>query len=61
MDLDPPDAAKDDKDGDALHMVARDFFLNMVSYPPSMRYDAVTALQHPWITRNKNDRIPLSH
>ena len=34
--------------------------MNLVAYPPSLRYDAVTALQHPWITRNEDDAIPLN-
>ena len=41
--------------------LAKDFFLNLCSYPPSQRYDAATALQHPWITRNENDKIPLNY
>ena len=41
--------------------LAKDFFLNMCAYPPSLRYDAATALQHPWITRNEADKIPLNH
>jgi len=41
--------------------LAKDFFLNLCRYPPSQRYDATTALQHPWITRNDNDEIPLNH
>lgn len=45
---------------DNFTALAKDFFLNLCAYPPSQRYDAVTALQHPWITRNENDKIPLS-
>ena len=45
---------------DNFSELARDFFLNLVSYPPSSRYDAITALKHPWITRQSNDKIPLS-
>ena len=40
--------------------LAKDFFLNLCAYPPSQRYDAATALQHPWLTRNDNDEIPLN-
>ena len=40
--------------------LAKDFFVSLCSYPPSRRYDAPTALQHPWITRNDNDEIPLN-
>ena len=40
--------------------LTKDFFLNLCAYPPSLRYDAATALQHPWITRNANDEIPLN-
>ena len=40
--------------------LAKDFFLNLCTFPPSLRYDAVTALQHPWITRKSSDEIPLN-
>ena len=40
---------------DTFTPLAKDFFLNLCSYPPSNRYDAITALQHPWITRNEKD------
>ena len=40
--------------------LAKDFFLKLVAYPPSMRYDAATALQHPWITRKSEDKIPMN-
>ena len=41
--------------------LAKDFFSNLCTYPPTKRYDAVTALKHPWITRKVGDEIPLSH
>ena len=40
--------------------LAKDFFLKLCSYPPNNRYDAQTALQHPWLTRNSRDEIPLT-
>lgn len=40
--------------------MAKDFFKNLCIYPPSQRYDAATALQHPWITRSTDGKIPLS-
>ena len=40
--------------------LAIDFFQKMCSYPQSKRYNAVTALQHPWITRGNSDSIPLT-
>lgn len=40
---------------DTFTPLAKDFFLNLCSYPPTMRYDSITALQHPWITRNEKD------
>ena len=46
---------------DTLSPLAKDFLTNLCVYPPSQRYDAVTALQHPWITRNDEDEIPLNH
>jgi serine/threonine protein kinase len=30
--------------------LAKDFFSKLCAYPPSERYDAKMALQHPWIT-----------
>ena len=35
--------------------LAKDFFLKLCSFPATVRYDAQTALSHPWITRNSND------
>ena len=40
--------------------LAKDFFLRLCCYPPSERYDAATALQHPWITRGDSADIPLN-
>lgn len=40
--------------------LARDFFLKLCSYPSSSRYDAIRALQHPWITRDLKTQIPMT-
>lgn len=40
--------------------LAIDFFNKLCVYPQTARYDASTALQHPWITRNENQKIPLT-
>lgn len=45
---------------DNFSPLAKDFFLKLCSYPPNSRYDAQTALQHPWLTRNFRDEIPLT-
>ena len=39
--------------------IARNFFLKMCKYDPFFRYDAVKALNHPWIIRS-NLKIPLT-
>ena len=44
----------------SMTTLAKDFFQNLCCFPPSLRYDAQTALQHPWITRNEKDAIPLN-
>jgi serine/threonine protein kinase len=46
---------------DNFSPLARDFFLKLCSYPATVRYDAQTALLHPWITRNDKDEIPPTH
>lgn len=38
--------------------LAIDFFEKLCSYPQIKRYNAVTALEHPWITRSQADSIP---
>jgi serine/threonine protein kinase len=40
--------------------LAKSFFKKLCIYPPSERYDAKQALQHPWITRNIKAEIPLT-
>ena len=39
---------------------ARDFFGRLCRKNPDSRYTAEEALQHPWITRDFNAKIPLS-
>lgn len=41
--------------------LAIDFFTRMCSYPPSERYDAKSALRHPWITGVVDAEIPLTY
>jgi serine/threonine protein kinase len=43
-----------------IFRLAKDFFNKLCSYPPSERYDAKSALKHPWITGNSKDEIPLT-
>lgn len=45
---------------DNFSPLAKDFFLKLCSYPPNERYDAQTALLHPWLTRNEKGAIPLT-
>jgi hypothetical protein len=40
--------------------LAKDFFEKLCSYPSSIRYDADRALQHPWITRDTKQEIPMT-
>ncbi|CAI2373044.1 unnamed protein product [Moneuplotes crassus] len=40
--------------------IACDFFKRTCSFHQGKRYKAIRALKHPWITRNKNDKIPKS-
>ena len=39
--------------------MARDFFSKLCVYPATRRYDASTALSHPWITREET-QIPMT-
>jgi len=39
--------------------MARDFFSRVCHPKPNHRYNAATALRHPWITGNMEDSIPL--
>lgn len=48
------------KFGSKFSELAKDFFLKLCAYPYTIRYDANEALQHPWITRNADDKIPLT-
>ncbi|CAI2380462.1 unnamed protein product [Moneuplotes crassus] len=40
--------------------IACDFFKRACNFHQGKRYRAIRALKHPWITRNKNDKIPKS-
>eukprot|EP00347_Sterkiella_histriomuscorum_P023943 403332847 len=40
--------------------LAKDFISRICRISQIQRYDAKRALQHPWITRNSNDKIPLT-
>ena len=40
--------------------LAKDFFNKLCSYPANQRYNAQTALEHPWITRDREKPIPLT-
>lgn len=39
---------------------AQDFFLKLVNPDPKDRYDAQTALNHPWITRRFDEQVPMT-
>ena len=43
-----------------LSPLALDFFTRLCSYPPTLRYDAKSALKHPWITGQVDAQIPLT-
>lgn len=40
--------------------LAKDFFLKLCDREPFKRYTAEQALNHPWITRNVKNEIPLT-
>jgi len=40
--------------------MAKHLILKLLEPNPSWRYTGVQALKHPWITRNKNDDVPLT-
>jgi serine/threonine protein kinase len=40
--------------------LARDFFLKLCACSSAERYDADRALQHPWITRDEKQSIPMT-
>ena len=41
--------------------MAKNFYSQLVDILPTHRYAADKALKHPWITRKKNDSIPLTY
>ena len=40
--------------------MAKHLILKLLEPNPSWRYTASQAIKHPWITRNKNDEVPLT-
>jgi serine/threonine protein kinase len=40
--------------------MAQHLLFKLLEPNPSWRYNAAQALKHPWITRNKNDEVPLT-
>ena len=40
--------------------MANHLLFKLLEPNPSWRYNAAQALKHPWITRNKNDEVPLT-
>ena len=40
--------------------MAKHLIFKLLEPNPSWRYTAAQALKHPWITRNKNDEVPLT-
>ena len=40
--------------------MAKNLIFKLLEPNPSWRYNAAQAIKHPWITRNKNDEIPLT-
>ena len=43
-----------------MSRLARDFIIKLCHKSQVERYDAKRALQHPWITRNFDDKIPMT-
>ena len=43
-----------------LSPMAKHLIFKLLEPNPSWRYNAVQACKHPWITRNKNDEVPLT-
>jgi len=43
-----------------IFRLAKDFISRICKISCLQRYDAKRALQHPWITRNLEDKIPLT-
>lgn len=48
------------KENNNISKLAFRLLENMLNVNPNTRYDALIALKHPWITRDKNGIIPLS-
>jgi len=40
--------------------MAKNIYGQLVDLNPNRRLSAEKALQHPWITREKNDKVPLT-
>jgi len=40
--------------------MAKNLYGQLVNLNPNWRFSAEKALQHPWITREKNDKVPLT-
>lgn len=45
---------------ESFSWVARNLFQRLTTIQAHMRYTSKDALRHPWITRNKYDKIPDS-
>ena len=43
-----------------ISLMAKHLIKKLLEYDPIKRYKASDALKHPWITRNSEDKIPLS-
>ena len=56
FDKQPVDSVKFPKNFSAL---AQDFFTKLCVFPTASRYEAQTALLHPWITREEA-KIPMT-
>ena len=41
--------------------LARDLFLRLMKVEPVERYNAVQALGHPWVSRDKHASIPITY
>ena len=47
-------------EGLQISPLAKDFFYKLCANASAERYDADRALQHPWITRDANQQIPMT-
>ena len=43
-----------------MPLLARNLFLKLCKYDPNFRYEPFKALKHPWITRSKSSKIPMT-